>query len=296
MPEQVTLTVDGQSVTVPSGATLLDAITALGIETPTLCYDPSLTQPSACRVCVVELKGSRVLVPSCSRAAENGMEVFTDSPRVRRARKGVIELLESSVDTSLAPTIQKFAPRYDAQPDRYGGGATVAQPAHDADNWLYVRDYSRCIYCYKCVEACGSDVQHTFALTAAGRGFNAHIDTGFDVPLGESPCVYCGNCVAVCPTDALMGRREYEMRREGTWDESNQTQTVTICSYCGVGCELNLHVQENQIVKVSSPRDNPVTHGFLCVKGRFGYEYMHGGSERRREALAGVEQAEQAGE
>ena len=286
MPEQVTLTVDGQPVSVTSGATLLDAITALGIETPTLCFDPSLTQPSACRICVVELKGSRVLVPSCSRAAEHGMEVSTDTPRVRRARRGVIELLQSSVDTSLAPAIQRFAPRYGAQPDRYGG-ATVAQPPHDADNWLYVRDYAKCILCYKCVEACGSDVQHTFALTAAGRGFGAHIDTGFDVPLGESPCVYCGNCVAVCPTGALLGRSEYEMRHDGTWDEPRQTRTETICSYCGVGCELSLHVQDNQIVKVSSPRDNPVTHGFLCVKGRFGYDYMHGGSERRREALAG---------
>ncbi len=286
MPEQITLMVDGQPVTVPSGATLLDAITAAGIETPTLCFDPHLTQPSACRVCVVELKGSRVLVPSCSRAAENGMEVSTDTPRVRRARKGVIELLQSSVDTSRAATIEKFAPRYGAQADRYGG-ATVAPPPRDADNWLYVRDYAKCILCYKCVEACGSDVQHTFALTAAGRGFGAHIDTGFDVPLGESPCVYCGNCVAVCPTGALMGRTEFEMRREGTWDESRQQQTGTICSYCGVGCELDLHVQDNRIVKVSSPRENPVTHGFLCVKGRFGYEYMHGGSRRRQEALAG---------
>ena len=289
MPEQVTLTVDGQPVTVPSGATLLDAITAAGTETPTLCYDPSLTQPSACRICVVELKGSRVLVPSCSRAAEQGMEVSTDSPRVRRARKGVIELLQSSVDTSLAPTIEKFAPRYDAQPDRYGGGATVAQPPRDADNRLYVRDYSRCIFCYKCVEACGSDVQHTFAISAAGRGFGAHIDTGFDAPLGESPCVYCGNCVAVCPTGALMGRTEFAMRRDGTWDDAQQKQVDTICSYCGVGCELSLHVQDNQIIKVSSPRENPVTHGFLCVKGRFGYEYMHGGSRRRQEALAGTD-------
>jgi len=287
MPENITLTVDGQSVTVPAGATLLDAITACGIETPTLCFDPSLKQPSACRICVVEVKGSRVLVPSCSRVAENGMEALTDSPRVRQARKGVIELLQSSVDTSQAATIQRFAPRYEAQADRYGGGATVEQPARDADNLLYVRDYARCILCYKCVEACGSDVQHTFALTAAGRGFGAHIDTGFDVPLGESPCVYCGNCVAVCPTGALMGRTEFEMRREGTWDEPRQTQTNTICSYCGVGCELDLHVQENQLVKVSSPRDNPVTHGFLCVKGRFGYEYLHGGSKRRREALTG---------
>ncbi len=143
MPDQITLQIDGRPVTVRAGATIRDAIDAAGSETPTLCYDPDLTPPSACRICVVEVKGSRALVPSCSRIAEDGMEVSTDSPRVRRARKGVIELLESSVDTSLAPTIQRFAERYEARPERYAGGATVAQPVRESDNWLYVRDYAR---------------------------------------------------------------------------------------------------------------------------------------------------------
>ena len=292
MSSEVTVTIDGQSVTVPAGSTILMAINALGVQTPTLCYDPDLTPVNVCRVCVVEIKGARVLAPSCSRQAENGMEILTDSPRVRRARKGVLELLMSSVDTSVAPTLNQFAERYGAEAGHYAGddAATVEQPAHDSDNWLYVRDYSRCILCYKCVEACGYDVQKTFALGVAGRGFGAHIDTGFDVPLGESPCVYCGNCVAVCPTGALMGRTEYTMRNEGSWSEDNQRQVDTICSYCGVGCTLRLHVQDNQIVKVSSPRDLSITHGFLCVKGRFGYEYVHGGSARRRE-----QQAHQAG-
>lgn len=285
MPEEVTLTIDGQEVTVPSGTTILKAITQLGVETPTLCYDPDLTPVNVCRVCVVEVKGARVLAPSCSRAAENGMEVLTDSPRVRRARRGVIELLQSGVDTQTAPELQRFAERYEARPDHFAGGATVEQPVRDSDNWLYIRDYSRCILCYKCVEACGYDVQKTFAIATAGRGFNAHIDTGFDVPLSESPCVYCGNCVAVCPTGALMGRTEFVMREQNTWVEAEQKQVDTICSYCGVGCDLRLHVQDNRIVKVSSPRDNPITHGFLCVKGRFGYEYVHGGSERQREKL-----------
>jgi predicted molibdopterin-dependent oxidoreductase YjgC len=285
MPEEVTLTVDGQQVTVPAGTTILHAIKQVGVETPTLCYDPDLTPVNVCRVCVVEIKGARVLAPACSRKAENSMEVLTDSPRVRRARKGVLELLQSSVDTRAAPTLLQYAGRYGARPDRFAGGQAVEQPVRDADNWLYVRDYSRCILCYKCVEACGHDVQKTFAIATAGRGFDAHIDTGFDVPLGESPCVYCGNCVAVCPTGALMGRTEATMRRAGTWNEAEQKQVDTVCSYCGVGCDLRLHVQENRIVKVSSPREHPITHGFLCVKGRFGYEFVHGGSERRRGAL-----------
>jgi predicted molibdopterin-dependent oxidoreductase YjgC len=282
LPEQVTLTVDGRGVSVPAGATILEALNKLDIDTPTLCYDPALTPVNVCRVCVVELKGARVLAPSCSRLAETGMEIFTETPRVRDARRVVLELLQSSVDTSTSPSLLGYAARYGTQPERLAGGATVTQPVRAGDNRLYVRDYSRCILCYKCVEACGHDVQKTFAIAVAGRGFEAHIDTGFDVPLGDSPCVYCGNCVAVCPTGALMGSTEFGMRQEGIWQEESQKQVDTICPYCGVGCQLRLHVQDNRIVKVSSPRDHPITRGFLCVKGRFGYEFMHGGSGRKQ--------------
>jgi predicted molibdopterin-dependent oxidoreductase YjgC len=275
MAETITLTVDGQQVEVLHGVTLLQAITAAGVETPTLCYQEHLTAVNTCRVCVVELRGSRVLVPSCSRKAEPGMELWTDTERVRLARRLVLELLGSSVDTSTAPGWQRHAARYDARPARFGDGvATVAQPVHD-DNALYVRDYSKCILCYACTSACGTDVQSTFAIGVAGRGFDAHIDTGFDVPLGESPCVYCGNCVAVCPTGALMGRTEWRLRQEGAWREEEQKTVDTTCPYCGVGCALRLHVQDNRIVKVSSRRDHPVTRGFLCVKGRFGYDHVH---------------------
>src|SRR5262249_40023896 len=121
---------------------------------------------------------------------------------------------------------------------------TVAQPVM-IDNELYVRDYSRCILCFKCVEACVKDAQNTFAIAVAGRGFDARISTEFAVPLPESACVYCGNCIGVCPTGALMFRSEYERRRAGQWDEKKQTTTDTICPYCGVGCTLTLHVQDN---------------------------------------------------
>ena len=145
------------------------------------------------------------------------------------------------------------------------------------DNDLYVRDYSKCILCYKCVEACGADAQNTFAIAVAGRGFDARISTEYDVPLPDSACVYCGNCIGVCPTGALMFKSEYDMRQAGTWDESRQTATDTICPYCGVGCTLTVHVQDEQIVKVTSPTDNDVTHGNLCIKGRFGWEWVNQG-------------------
>ena len=238
------------------------------------------------------------------------MEIQTESERVRHSRKTVIEFLGSSVDTSLAGPRQPdgglatYAERYDADLGRFGPpaeasaagardareaghhheptgseaahAATVGQPVK-VDNDLYVRDYSKCILCYKCVEACGDDAQNTFAIAVAGRGFDARISTEWNVALPESACVYCGNCIGVCPTGALMFKSERDMRDAGTWDESAQTVTPTICPYCGVGCAIDLHVQDNRIVKATSPMDSSVTDGHLCIKGRFGFEFTNAG-------------------
>jgi predicted molibdopterin-dependent oxidoreductase YjgC len=295
----VTLTVDGAEVRVPEGSTILDACTARGIETPTLCYAPNLHPVNACRVCVVELEGSRTLVPSCARPVEDGMVVHTDSERVRHNRKMVLELLDSSVDMSQAgEDVARWSTSYGADAGRYGppaapaqagerdaaqpghhewpdgsSAATVAQPVKE-DNDLYVRDYGRCIMCYKCVEACGTDAQNTFAIAVAGRGFDTRIATEFAVDLPDSACVYCGNCIGVCPTGALKSVDEHELREAGEWDPDDETVTTTICSFCGVGCNLELHVQHNQIVNVTSPADHSVTHGHLCIKGRFGFQHV----------------------
>jgi predicted molibdopterin-dependent oxidoreductase YjgC len=276
MPRRmIELEIDGKAVRVPEGTTLLQACRAQGIDTPTLCYLENLTPVNVCRVCVVEVEGSRALVPACSRLAEAGMNVRTDSDRVRLSRRMVLEFLGSSVDLSLAgEDVERWREEYAADADRYGERReTVAQPVK-VDNELYVRDYARCILCYKCVEACGVDAQNTFAIATAGRGFEARISTEFDAPLPESACVYCGNCIGVCPTGALMFKSEHDMRRAGTWDDSRQTVTDSICPYCGVGCELELHVQDNEIVKVTSPLDNGITSGHLCVKGRFGFAFV----------------------
>ena len=269
----IDVTIDGQTASVPGGSTILDACRVLGIETPTLCYADTLTPVNVCRVCVVEIEGARVLAPACSRKVEPDMVINTDSPRVRTSRRLVLELLGSSVDLSTAPDAQRFSADYDAKPERFGEAATVAQPAK-LDNDLYMRDYSKCILCYKCVEACGVDHQNTFAIAVAGRGFEARISTEFDVTLPESACVYCGNCIAVCPTGALMPTSEFTLRQAGTWDEAAQAEVDTVCPYCGVGCNLTLHVQDGSIVKVTSPDDHDVTRGNLCVKGRFGYEFV----------------------
>ena len=270
------ITVDGETVTVPEGATILDACRRAGLDTPTLCWAENLTPVNVCRVCVVEVEGSRVLVPSCSRPVEEGMVVATDSERVRTSRRMVLELLASSVVMDRADEeIAGWMDHYGSRPERMGDHhdvTTVAQPAKVQDE-LYVRDYERCILCYKCVEACGDDAQHTFAIATAGRGFGAHISTEFDVELPESACVYCGNCIGVCPTGALVFKTEHDMRLTGTWDADAQEVTRTVCGFCGVGCNLDLHVQDEQIVKVTSPADHSVTDGHLCIKGRFGWQH-----------------------
>jgi predicted molibdopterin-dependent oxidoreductase YjgC len=301
----IELEIDGEIVRAREGETILQVCQRQGLEIPTLCYGETLTPVNACRVCMVEVEGSRVLVPSCARKAEDGMVVRTASERVRHSRKMVLEFLASSVDLSTTPDVDRWIGEYDARPDRYGPpaeparagvrdharpghhhagdgqtAATVAQPVK-VDNELYVRDYSKCILCYKCVEGCGSDWQNTFAIAVAGRGFDARIATEFAVPLPDSACVYCGNCIAVCPTGALMFKSEHDRRAAGTWDEAAQARTDTICPYCGVGCTLTLHVQDNEIVKVTSPLDHDITSGNLCIKGRFGFQFVQSRPPKR---------------
>jgi predicted molibdopterin-dependent oxidoreductase YjgC len=297
---KVALTIDGQAVTVPEGTTILAACATIGIDIPTLCYLETLHPVNVCRICVVEVEGARVLVPACSRVVENGMVVKTRSPRVDLSRKLVLELLGSSVDLSTTDQVAVWMREYDANPGRFGPpappapagardalvpghhaapdpayAATVAQPTK-VDNELYVRDYGKCILCYKCVEACGPDHQNTFAIAVAGRGFDARISTELAVPLPASACVYCGNCIAVCPTGALMPKREFDARASGEWRPEDQKAVDTICPYCGVGCTLTLHVQDAEIMKATSPLENPITLGNLCIKGRFGWRFVHG--------------------
>src|SRR5258708_12825437 len=170
----VTVSIDGEDVQATEGTTILEACRGLNIDTPTLCQLENLTPVNVCRVCVVELEGSRVLVPACSRKVEAGMKVLTDSERVRHSRRMVLEMLASSVDMSLCgPQVHGWMSQYGAEPQRFGTGATtVAQPVK-IDNELYVRDYSRCILCYKCVGACGFDAHNTFATAFSAPGFHA---------------------------------------------------------------------------------------------------------------------------
>ena len=246
--------------------------TSAGIETPTLCFLESLTPVNACRVCVVELEGSRVLVPACARKAEAGM-VDAHRHRARAPQPqdgaGVSRVVGRSFDRTRRAALLR-AVRRRSRPLSASDAATVAQPVK-VDNELYVRDYSKCILCYKCVEACGTDAQNTFAIAVAGRGFDAHISTEYDVPLPDSACVYCGNCIGVCPTGALMFSSEHELRARGDVGRSAANAHRYDLPVLRRRLHAALHVQDDAIVKVTSPIENGVTHGNLCIKGRFGF-------------------------
>lgn len=298
---KVRMTIDGRPLSVPEDSTILDACRLAGVDLPTICHGPTMTPANACRVCVVEVDGSRALVPSCSRRVEDGMAVATGSDRVRHSRRLVFELLasaselsrssdsvlhwmrEAGADTRRFGTpsgpLERTVPRPGHHETAVAGlAASVAEPVKVEDD-LYVRDYGRCVLCYRCVDACGLEHQNTFAIAVAGRGLDARISTEFDVALPDSACVYCGNCIAVCPTGALVGKVEFDLRESGSWHPDRQEVTRTVCSYCGVGCNLDIHTQDGRIVSVTSPHDHDVTLGNLCIKGRFGWAYVESGRD-----------------
>ncbi|MFJ6392695.1 2Fe-2S iron-sulfur cluster-binding protein [Streptomyces sp. NPDC091972] len=270
----VEFALDGEPVRAPEGSTVLDVCRAAGKDVPALCAGGSLAPRGTCRLCVVEVEGAATLVPACSHRAESGLEVRTDSERVRHSRRIVLELLASSADLSTTPGAAEWIEEYGASPDRFGPDAARAAEPPRVDNDLYVRDRGKCVLCRRCVDVCGDEGRSTFAVAVSGRGLGARIAVEHDGPLTASACVYCGDCVDVCPTGALSSRSEFDMRAAGTWDEGSQTRTGTVCAHCGAGCGVTLHVQDNEIVKVTALPDGSGAHGSLCSKGRFGYQLV----------------------
>ncbi len=214
MTATITLTINGQSVTVAKGTTILDAAATLDLEIPTICYHPSLTPPAVCRLCTVEVEGQRVLQPACVVPVAEGMVVNTNSKRVQTGRKVILELLASTVNLSQAPQIQTQIQTYSADTNRFAGGVSRAE-SFDVfnDNPFYIRDYAQCVMCWRCIQVCADDVQHTYALTWGKRGLESHVATFFDEDMPDTTCVFCGNCVGVCPTGALKGLVEWELEQ-----------------------------------------------------------------------------------
>jgi NADH dehydrogenase/NADH:ubiquinone oxidoreductase subunit G len=209
----ISLTVNGRTVRVPSGTTILKAAESIGVHIPTLCYHPELTANGICRLCSVEVVGARNLQPACVALAAADMVVNTETERVNTTRRVILELLASTVDLRQAPEVQQYIERYDAQRQRFAGGTRRSVSVMD-DNPFFVRDYSQCIMCWRCIQACGEDIQHTFALTWGGRGSESHVATFYGDPLPDTTCVFCGNCVGVGPTGALKGKVEFQMEED----------------------------------------------------------------------------------
>ena len=205
--EDITLTIDGTTVTAPQGTTILQAARSAGIQIPVICYHEATTSNGLCRSCVVEVEGWRVLAASCVAQITPGMVVHTQSERVLRSRRTILEMLNSAVDLSEAPEIQTLIAENQVDRERFPGARSRVVPLID-DNPMYVRDYSKCVLCWRCVQVCAEDAQYTFALSFDGRGFDTLIGTFFDRPMPVTTCVFCGQCVGVCPTNALKPRRE----------------------------------------------------------------------------------------
>ena len=217
-----TLTIDGISVTVPAGTTILKAAEKLGRPVPTICYHDHCTANGLCRICVVEVDGVKPLLPACLSPVSDGMKVSTSSARTERSRRTILEMLDSAVDLSEAPEIQKLIEDYRADRSRFVDGKRRTLAVLD-DNPMYIRDYSKCILCWRCVQVCADDAQFTYAINFKRRGFDTSIGTFFDKPMPETTCVFCGQCVGVCPTGALKPKRETLLERGFDLNEIVQT-------------------------------------------------------------------------
>ncbi|TWI61198.1 formate dehydrogenase alpha subunit [Pseudoduganella lurida] len=271
--EFVTLSVDGQRVTVPAGTSVMRAAALSDINIPRLCATDSLEPFGSCRLCLVEIDGRRGYPASCTTPVEHGMVVRTQSPKLQALRKGVMELYISDhpLDCLTCPAngdceLQDMAGVTGLRQVRYGyqGANHLALPK-DESNPYFTFDSSKCIVCNRCVRAC-EETQGTFALTISGRGFDSRVSAGQDEPFMASECVSCGACVAACPTATL---------QENTviWLGQAEHSITTTCAYCGVGCSLNAEMKGNEVVRMVPTKDGKANEGHACVKGRFAWGY-----------------------
>ncbi|MDP9108965.1 MAG: 2Fe-2S iron-sulfur cluster-binding protein, partial [Pseudomonadota bacterium] len=264
--ESVTLSINGRLVTGHTGENLLQIAQREGIEVPRLCYKDGLDSVGNCRACVVEIKGERVLAPSCCRAPVAGMEVSTDSARAVKAQQMVLEMLQSDMPEAAFTRhneVDQWAAKLGVGKPRFAPRAPVqADLSHPA----IAVNLDACIQCTRCVRAC-RDEQMNDVIGLAFRGDQAAIVFDMNDPMGASTCVACGECVQACPTGALMPARDAALTVP-------EQQVDSVCPYCGVGCQLTYHVKDNKILFVEG-RDGPANHKRLCVKGRYGFDYAH---------------------
>lgn len=266
----ITLTIDNRKVEVPEGSTVLEATKALKIDMPTLCYDERMKPHGGCRLCLVEIEGMRRPITSCTTPAEDGMVVLTRTDHLERLRKTTVELLLSDHPNDCmvciragSCTLQELAYKYQIRENRFEG--EMRDHSRVDENPFVLREQNKCVLCGLCVRVC-DEVQGVTAIGYANRGFDAKVCSPFEHDLD---CEFCGQCVSVCPTGALSAKMwQGHPRHEGI------KTTETTCGYCGCGCNITIHALGNEITRITSRSDNH-NRGWLCVKGRFGYEFIN---------------------
>jgi formate dehydrogenase major subunit len=270
---QVTLTIDGVSVSVPEGSTVMRAAALAGTHIPRLCATDNLEPFGSCRLCLVEIEGAKGLPASCTTVASDGMRVTTQNARLADVRRNVMELYISDhpLDCLICPTngdceLQDMAGAVGLRDVRYGyAGENHLDAEKDTSNPYFTFDPSKCIVCSRCVRAC-EEVQGTFALTIDGRGFDSKVAASQDQPFLDSECVSCGACVQACPTATLTENSLIDMGQP-------EHSVVTTCAYCGVGCSFRAEMKGEEVVRMVPNKDGHANHGHSCVKGRFAFGY-----------------------
>jgi len=271
----VKITIDGVSIEAAEGSRLLDVARQNGMRIPTLCFHRDLSPTGNCRMCVVEVQGARFLQAACVTSIWDGMVITTNSPRVMRSRRITLEMMLANhpqdclvCDASGSCELQDLAYEYQVEVPAWGskGGRFTV----DSDPNPFVRvDFNKCILCRRCVQAC-AEVQGRFVWGVADRGFDEVIVAGAGAMMLEARCESCGQCVAYCPTGALSDKMSYGLGR------AHQVHKVTTtCAYCGVGCQFDLNIKDGHVIGVTSNSSAPVNGMALCVKGRYGYDYVH---------------------
>lgn len=271
------LMLDGKRVGFEQGETILEVAERNGKEIPTLCYDPRLEPFGGCRLCIVELEGAQNPVASCAVEAQSGMIVKTQSDRLEKHRRVLLEMAASENRELDVDPLSGFASqelvtlvdRYDARTDRFQGRESGTSRLDDKNPFI-LRDYDNCISCYRCVRVC-AEQEGDYAISVKNRGFETQITTEFDGFLEDSACTFCGQCIQTCPTGALADRKALANQ-----DVPGETDTTrTICPYCGVGCSVDVLTRGGKIVGVLPAMDGPANLGALCVKGQFAFDFVH---------------------
>lgn len=271
-----TLRIDGQDVDFRPGETVYEAARRAGREVPTLCYDPRLEAFGACRLCVVEVEGSRNPVASCTSKCHPGMVVRTATEKLDKHRTTLLEMVVSEnreVDVDplrghASQELRTLADRYGARSGRFAGAKSGTSHPTDANPFI-LRDYEQCISCYRCVRVC-AEQEGDHAISIANRGFHTQITAEFDHHLKESSCTFCGQCVQTCPTGALADKKA--LRHAELPGPIQKTRTV--CPYCGVGCAVDMLSKGDKIVGIQPAMDGPANEGALCIKGQFAFDFI----------------------